>query len=73
MRLIRLCGDAIRLIRLCGDAIRLSAKHWKEVRLLGHYRRAVVLGVVSNFRSVDYLGRLYYYSSYYSNRDTLNN
>ena len=27
--------------------IRLGAEHWKEVKLLGHCRRATVLGVVS--------------------------
>jgi hypothetical protein len=45
----------------------------RKPRLLGHYRRAVVLGVVSNFRSVNYLGRLYHYGSHYSDRGTLNN
>ena len=73
MRLIRLCGDAMRLIKLCGDITRLSASIGRKLRLLGYYRRAVVLRVVSNFRSVDYLGRLYYCGSYCSNRDTPNN
>ena len=45
MRLMRLSGDAIR-------PMRLGAERQKEVKLLGHCRRATVLGVVSTTQGV---------------------
>ena len=64
MRLVRLSGDAMR-------PMRLGAEHRKEVKLLGHCRRATVLGVVSNFRTVDYSGCLHHCGSHCGDRDTL--
>ena len=64
MRLVRLSGDVMR-------PMRFSAEHRKEVKLLGHCRRAIVLGVVLNFRTVDYLGCFHHCGSYYGDRDTL--
>ena len=45
IRLIRLSSNIIRLIKL-------STKYWKEVKLLSYYRRATVLRVILNFKSV---------------------
>ena len=51
--------------------MRLSTEYQKEVKLLSHCRRAIVLGVVSNFRTVDYSGCLRHCGSHCGNRDTL--
>ena len=61
---MRLSGNAMR-------PMRLSTEHQKEVKLLSHYRRAIVLEVVSNFRTIDYSGYLCYCGSYCGDRDIL--
>ena len=64
IRLIGLSGNVMRLIRL-------NTKHWKEIKAAQSLQESIVLKVILNLRSVNYLGCLCHCNSHCGDKDTL--